>query len=157
MGFFGWICIALVLSVAFLAWWSPKSKEAQINKEKSMTSREVALLCTTDMATTYHIHPEIKIISNGVEIPIPGNMGVQQICMTSIHTHDPGGVIHIESPIQKDFTLGDFFAVWKKSYSNSVPNVIKEGTMGKVTVNSVSVSTYEDTVFRDKDKLVITY
>ena len=125
--------------------------------QKNMTSREVALLCTTDMATEYHIHPEVEIVIKGVKTEIPANMGVQAICMTSIHTHEGGGVIHVESPVQKDFTLGDFFAVWKKSSPSSVPSVISLGMIGKVTVNGIAVNTYEDTIFKDKDKLVVTY
>lgn len=157
IGLFGWIGIVLVVLIGFMAWYSPKAKEAKVEKEKEMTSREVALLCTTDMATAYHIHPELEIVINGVKTEIPANMGVQQVCMTSIHTHEGGGVIHIEAPIQKDFTLGDFFAVWKKSYPSSIPNVITDGTVGKVTVNGVSVDTYEETIFKDKDKLVVIY
>ena len=154
---FGWIIIILVILIGFLIWYSPKSKETKVEQEKSMTSREVALLCTTDMATTYHIHPEVEIVVNGVKIEIPANMGVQQICMTSIHTHAGGGLIHIESPIQKEFTLGDLFAVWKKYLPSSLPSAIANGNVGKVKVNGVEVSTYEDTVLKDKDKLVVNY
>lgn len=34
-----------------------------------------------------------------------------------IHTHDDTGIIHIESPVKRDFTLADFFAVWNKPFS----------------------------------------
>jgi hypothetical protein len=29
-----------------------------------------------------------------------------------MHTHDPTGIIHVESPTEQQFTLGQFFAVW---------------------------------------------
>ncbi len=157
IGLFGWIGIVLVVLIGFLAWYSPKIKEGKIEQEKNMTSREIALLCTTDMATAYHIHPEVEIIVNGVKAEIPPNMGVQQICMTSIHTHDGGGVIHVEAPIQKEFTLGDFFAVWEKTSPSSFPEVVKEKKIGSVTVNGIAVSSYEDTVFKDRDKLIVSY
>jgi hypothetical protein len=33
-------------------------------------------------------------------------------CFSWLHTHTPDGIIHIEAPIPRTFTLGDFFAVW---------------------------------------------
>jgi hypothetical protein len=33
-------------------------------------------------------------------------------CLYWVHTHTPDGVIHIEAPQFRTFTLGDFFAVW---------------------------------------------
>ena len=32
--------------------------------------------------------------------------------IATIHTHDPTGVIHVESPTRNDFTLGQFFGTW---------------------------------------------
>jgi hypothetical protein len=29
-----------------------------------------------------------------------------------IHTHDGTGVIHVESPVRRTYTLGEFFDVW---------------------------------------------
>src|SRR5262249_4784787 len=33
-------------------------------------------------------------------------------CFSWLHTHDETGIIHIESPIQRTYTLGDFFDIW---------------------------------------------
>jgi hypothetical protein len=33
-------------------------------------------------------------------------------CFYWLHTHAADGIIHIESPIRRTFTLGDFFDVW---------------------------------------------
>ena len=33
-------------------------------------------------------------------------------CLYWIHTHTPDGIIHIESPNTRVFTLGDFFTIW---------------------------------------------
>lgn len=159
IGMFGRITIAVVVLIGLSMWWSPKAKEAKVENQKEMTSREVALLCTTDMATEYHIHSELQIIINGVETPIPANLGIQPSCMTSIHTHEGGGVIHVESPVAKDFTLGDFFTVWKKDFSKNkiLDSAITATTEIVVTVNGQKVDTYENTILRDKDKIVISY
>jgi hypothetical protein len=34
-------------------------------------------------------------------------------CFYWIHTHTDDGILHIESPIRRRFTLGDFFAIWQ--------------------------------------------
>ena len=158
-GFFGWLIIAVVLLLVFSSWWKPKVEEKKIERQSEMTSRETALLCTTDMATQYHIHPELHILIDGVENPIPPNLGIQSTCMTSIHTHEGGGIIHVESPVQKDFTLGDFFAVWKKAFSKDkvLDSMVTPTTEIVVTVNGTRVDTYENTILKDKDKIVISY
>jgi hypothetical protein len=33
-------------------------------------------------------------------------------CFYWLHTHSADGIIHIESPVNRIFTLGDFFDVW---------------------------------------------
>jgi plastocyanin domain-containing protein len=159
IGFLGWIGIAFAILIGFQIWWAPKAKEKKLEQQEVMTSREVALLCTTDMATEYHIHPELQIMISGVEYPIPNNLGIQPGCMTSIHTHDEKGVIHVEAPVAKDFTLGDFFAVWQKDFSKEkiLDYAADEQHEISVTINGVTVDTYEDTILRDKDKIVISY
>jgi hypothetical protein len=32
--------------------------------------------------------------------------------LTELHTHDASGIIHVESPVQRSFTLGQFFCEW---------------------------------------------
>jgi hypothetical protein len=35
-------------------------------------------------------------------------------CFAWLHTHASDGVIHIESPSKKTYTLGDFFDIWQE-------------------------------------------
>jgi hypothetical protein len=126
---------------------------------KKLSNRELALTCTTDMATEFHIHPYLKIFINGVQQEIPTNIGIDSGCMHPLHTHDKNGEIHVESPQKRDFILGDFFTVWKKSFSKDKvldykaddTHVIRE------TVNGVEVQDYENTILYDKDQIVIYY
>lgn len=137
--------------------WKGKRK-GKIRLE-DMSSREIALRSTTDMATEYHIHPELSIFVNGEEISVPNNLGVTSVGMTAIHTHDEKSIIHVESPIKKDFTLGDFFAVWGKDFSSTqlLDKTVDGNSEIIVTVNGKKVDTYENTVLLDKDKIVIHY
>lgn len=134
-------------------------KVEQKDISQPLTTREVTLLCTTDMATEFHIHPNLTIIINGQKQEIPPNIGINITCMNSIHTHEGGGVIHVESPIQRDFTLSDFFAVWDKPFDSQ--NILSFQTDDThtivVSVNGEIVDTFENTVLRDKDNIVISY
>ena len=38
-------------------------------------------------------------------------------CFYWLHTHAADGIIHIESPVHRTFTLGDFFDEWRQPLS----------------------------------------
>lgn len=150
-----WILGSVILVIGALI--ALKSGEDRLSA--GLTSREVALRCTTDMATQFHIHAGLEIDLEGRSQEIPADIGVTPSCMNSLHTHDASGQIHIEAPVKRDFTLGDFFAVWKKPFSRD--QVLDAKTDGlhaiRVKVNGAPVDTYEDTVLHDEDRIVISY
>ncbi len=123
------------------------------------TTREVALSCTTDMATQFHIHPSVQIVVNGQTQGIPAGIGVKAGCMNPLHTHDGTGKIHVESPEKRDFTVADFFAVWGKPFSRDrILDWKADDTHAiRMTVNGAETDAFENYVFRDLDKVVITY
>lgn len=144
-----------MLAVGLFVLGNFTTKSAQSNR----TNREVALACTTDMATQFHIHPHLTILINGVNQEIPANIGITAGCMNALHTHDANGELHVESPEKRDFNLSDFFAVWEKpfdkehilEYTADATNTVQ------ITVNGSVVDTYENTILRDKDNIVISY
>src|SRR3989344_7293960 len=140
----GFIMISLALLVFIIFKSAPPYK----------TNREVALTCTTDMATQFHIHPNLEIIINGQRQEIPANIGINDGCMNSLHTHDNSGKIHVESPEKRDFTLSDFFAVWDKTYNKDqiLDYKVDDKHIIRQTVNGNETQDYENTVLRDKDK-----
>lgn len=151
---FWWTLIfGVVAVVVWLAVTAPKRAPS------SITTREVALTCTTDMATQFHIHSNLKIVINGTPQDIPSGIGVTPTCMNSLHTHDAVGTIHVESPEKRDFTLADFFAVWGKTFTaTTILDHTTDAThVILVTVNGKSVTTYENTILNDHDDIVISY
>lgn len=148
--------VILLLVVAIGATYMVVAKN---NAVSNKTTREVALSCTIDEETKFHIHPNLQIIINGKPQVIPAEIGVTSTCLSSIHTHDATGVIHIESPEKRDFTLGDFFAVWKKTfnknqlmdYKTDDQHIIKE------TINGKESQDFENTVLHDGDQIVLSY
>ena len=60
-----------------------------------------------------HIHQHLDIFVNGKRMPVPANIGIyDDQFLTELHTHDPSGIMHLESPVAEHFTLGQFFGVW---------------------------------------------
>ncbi len=85
--------------------------------------------------TAYHIHAHLAIYINGKQYTVPYGIGIEQPWSTEadgtsefvdsgaafyyLHTHDDTGVIHIESPTTKTYTLGQFFAEWNQPLSTT--------------------------------------
>lgn len=60
-----------------------------------------------------HLHQHLDIFVNGKPMPVPANIGVfGGQFLTQLHTHDPTGIIHVESQTPETFDLGQFFGVW---------------------------------------------
>lgn len=150
----------LVLVVWGLSAWqksSVKKADQDKNAYVALEGDVAAKQCVTHAGLGQHIHPELTIIINGKEVEIPANIGITADCMMSLHTHETDGVIHIETPIIRDFTLGNFFAVWGEPLDSTHVldfTATKAGQI-KMTVNGQDVDTFENTILRDKDKIVI--
>lgn len=152
--------ISIVSSIAILVGVLLLRGETQAPRDYSvLSSRELALLCGKEAVGGLHTHPMIEIFANGQKIDVATNVGVSPTCMSALHTHTPDGVIHVESPDGRDFTLGDFFAVWKQPFSRNevLTYKVDEANRIRVTVNGVEVDTFDNTVLRDGDKIAIYY
>lgn len=67
-----------------------------------------------------HLHPYLQIWVDGKNVTIPTDVGILQggTCTEPVHTHDSGGVLHLElSQAQsgQNWTLSDFFRIWSFS------------------------------------------
>jgi hypothetical protein len=69
----------------------------------------------------YHIHMHLDIYVRGVHVPVPPLVGIDIVdrFLTVLHTHDPSGVVHIESASSAPYELGAFFGVWGVRLSSS--------------------------------------
>lgn len=100
--------------------------------------------CGSKEQLAYHIHAHLAVFDNGQARSIPGGIGIpgSQVVQTTegpvasggqciywLHTHAPDGVIHVESPTQRIYTLGDFFDEWHQPLSASQVGDVK----GKVS------------------------
>ena len=100
--------------------------------------------CQTSEQTIFHIHAHLTVFVNGSPRQIPAGIGIpgaqaqntpqgpfigSGTCFYWLHTHAADGIIHIESPIHRVYTLGDFFDEWGQPLG---PNQVGPAT-GHVT------------------------
>jgi hypothetical protein len=89
--------------------------------------------CQTSEQVVYHIHAHLTVYTNGKARTIPEGIGIvppTQVVQTSagpfvvagkcfywLHSHTADGIIHIESPSQRVYTLGNYFDIWNQPLS----------------------------------------
>jgi hypothetical protein len=63
--------------------------------------------------TVLHIHQHLDLYVNGKRVTLPALIGIyDNSYITEVHVHDTTGVIHVESPTRRTFTLGQLFGEW---------------------------------------------
>jgi hypothetical protein len=72
-------------------------------------------------ATTIHHHDLLQVFIHGKEVTVPALVGIDESAgyLTSLHTHDTSGILHVESPTPRTFTLGEVFDVWGVRFTSS--------------------------------------
>jgi hypothetical protein len=63
--------------------------------------------------TQVHYHAHLQILAGGNIVPISTSVGRTVSCYYWLHMHsNEQGIIHVEAPSDRAFTLADFFWVW---------------------------------------------
>src|SRR5579864_8717411 len=110
--------------------------------------------CDTTEYTVFHVHAHLDIFVNGHPLIVPALIGIESnTCLYWLHTHTPDGVIHIESPQERGFTLGQFFDIWQSTSTGLPPN-------GEpiIYVNGQAVTTtLKDTPLNAHDEIALVY
>lgn len=90
--------------------------------------------CGSKEQLIYHIHAHLAVFVNGQSRSLPAGIGIpgSQVAQTAqgpvaeggqciywLHTHAPDGVIHVESPTRRVYTLGNFFDEWHQPLSKT--------------------------------------
>ncbi len=90
--------------------------------------------CAPIEQLAYHIHSHLQVYVNGQPRALPAAIGMvgpvaqqtpygpfygAQQCYYWLHTHASDGIIHIESPSARVYTLGNFFDEWNQPLSGT--------------------------------------
>jgi hypothetical protein len=84
--------------------------------------------CQGQEQVLFHIHAHLAVYVDGQTRTIPEGIGIappQQVaqsaegpfvtggsCFYWLHSHTPDGIVHIESPVSRTYTLGNYFDIW---------------------------------------------
>lgn len=92
--------------------------------------------CDRQEGQRIHIHQHLVIFDHGRQVGIPAAVGQVPMagCLYWLHTHTPDGIIHIEAPMDRSFTLGDFFTVWGQPLSATQAATAKAAKGAKLQV-----------------------
>ncbi|MFZ0340740.1 MAG: hypothetical protein WAL31_00185 [Gaiellaceae bacterium] len=100
--------------------------------------------CQSGEQVAFHIHSRLTIFVDGHPRTVPYGVGIADpqlqpglgipfvargACFSWLHTHAADGIIHVESPVQRTYTLGNFFDIWGQPLSRTQVGPAK----GKVT------------------------
>ena len=93
------------------------------------------ITCDAGEQVAHHIHAHLRILVDGRSAQVPAGIGAAQpsevaitpagrfiagaACFTWLHTHAADGVVHVESPTKRTYTLGEFFDVWGQPLDRS--------------------------------------
>jgi hypothetical protein len=106
-----------------------------------------------------HIHPQLNVKVNGQPTIVPENVGIDKSLwkdrsldkygmqgMSPLHTHDGSGMIHVESSVERDYTLGEFLDVWGGLDTSNDKTV-------KVIANGQQLPGWRNHILEDKEKI----
>jgi len=114
-----------------------------------------------------HIHPRLSLLLNGTPVTVPTQIGIDpsmwkdhsldrfgmqsmpemnMSAMAPLHTHDNSGIIHVESTVNKNYTLGEFLNIWGLNLDSKTV---------RMAVNDKPLTNFKDYVVRDGEQIKV--
>ena len=120
--------------------------------------------CDTAEHYNFHYHAHLDIFIKGSSYLVPGGIGIKPPdCIYWLHTHDSSGIIHIESPENNTFKLGQFFDIWGQKFNNTqifdfkVDNSTDRTLTVYLNGTAVNQTSYRDIQIVNHEDIVIAY
>jgi len=106
----------------------PKARALAATRLPATGEQIDGIACQAGEQVLFHIHAHLTIFVRGVARQVPAAIGIgppYQVeatprgafvagasCFMWLHTHSADGIIHTESPVDRTYTLGEFFDIW---------------------------------------------
>ena len=140
--------IILAVAIIAVAVWAGMTSVKPSDDPKSMSTQIVM-----------HIHPRLYIEMNGQTYMVPQNVGIDPSMwkdhsldvygmtgMAPLHTHTNDGIIHVESTVKRDYTLGEFLDIWGVDFNGKTVNA---------TSNGEPIPDYRNHVLKDDESIIL--
>ena len=120
---------------------------------------------TTDTVTSndkpmlLHIHPRLYLNVDGKPYFVPQNVGIEPDLwndhaldqygmkgMAPVHTHTADGMLHVESTIIRNYTLGEFLDIWGLNL---------KGKTVSVDVDGEPISDYRNHILKNEESIIM--
>ncbi|MCU1677101.1 MAG: hypothetical protein JWM93_1859 [Frankiales bacterium] len=116
--------VALALVAAFVALGVKKKADqpvtfaAPVGAAVKTAVESAGLQVLGQEMLDFHIHAHLQVSDLGKDVTVPAGIGIETDSsgkttgLSPLHTHDSRGIIHVESAVHADYTLGQVFKEW---------------------------------------------
>jgi hypothetical protein len=158
------ILLPLIISTMALPFVYGQNQSANQNTSDNNAGLTIdSIQCDMVEHFNFHIHSGLEIKIDDRPIAIPGGIGIiPEKCIYWLHTHDDTGTIHIESPIEQTFTLGQFLNIWKAFDNSSLNQVITNNILNDTNLDANGkqidgITDYKDMELKDNATISINF
>jgi sulfur carrier protein ThiS len=141
------VIVGIIIAFVIGIWFIIEPREPM---DKTTSNSDIMLM---------HIHPRLYLNIDGKPYFVPQNVGIDPALwkdhtldqygmkgMAPLHTHTADGMIHVESTVVKNYTLGEFI---------DILGLDLRGKSVNVTVNGEPVSDYRSHIFQDEESIIM--
>ncbi len=116
--------------------------------------------CNRTEQISYHVHSHLEIFVDGQKEQVPSNIGIlsSPSCLYWLHTHTADGVIHVEAPQTREFTLGQLLEIWNQTRdSNGLFNSVSGKNVTAYVNGDQFEGNYKDIQLESRKQIVLAY
>jgi hypothetical protein len=116
--------------------------------------------CNRGEFDNYHVHSHIDVFIDSQKQQVPASIGIlsSPSCFYWLHTHDSDGVIHVEAPQTKTFTLGQFLDIWKQTKdTNGMFDSVSSKSVIAYVNGTQFQGNYRDIQLESRKQIVLAY
>lgn len=107
---------------------------------------------------SYHAHALLSVYRDGEQVPVPSDLGYDQSGRhSSLHTHTPDGVIHMEADDPYPYTLAHVMTTWGVAFNATTLGGDTTEGADKVHVYVNGQPTTPDAELKDGDNVVVAF
>ncbi len=160
------VAVAIVVAVGLVAYFF-------INGRSNSSTQTIVdpnfqpidgVYCDASDQLSYHIHVLLTIYINGQQVSVPQGVGIapgsSPSCLYWLHTHDTSGIVHIESPTTRLYSLQNFLDIWQSFQAQQIsfPTQLASSSGWTIYVNGKAVTgNFKSISLNPHDLITIMY